>query len=249
MNPAERQKILEQAAEWFRTVIIPNHLKNTEKLISAKNFDINPFLTTYLATFFNGEVSPESIARALLYPRVIGTSITTSFGSNMQNFISSVLKDSFGSMTTGIDIEFIDSIDGRRKYCQVKLGPNTINKDDVKTIHDHFKGARNLGKTNNINVALDDMVVAILYGETGQESAHYKKLNSEYGYPVWIGADFWHRLTGDKDFYADLLKSIANVATELNTANILESTVVSLSKTKEVQALAKLVPVKEKEAE
>ena len=242
MSPDERHKILEQAAEWFRTVIIPNHLKNTKKLVSAKEFDINPFLTTYLATFFDGEVSPESIARALMYPRVMGTSITTSFGTNMQSFISSVLKDSFGSMVSGIDIEFIDSFDGRRKYCQVKLGPNTINKDDVKTIHDHFKGARSLSKTNNMAVALDDMVVAILYGETGQESAHYKKLNIEYGYPVWIGADFWHRLTGDKDFYADLLQSIANVATESNFANILAATVTALSKTDEVQALAKLVP-------
>ena len=40
MSPDERHKILEQAAEWFRTVIIPNHLKNTKKLVSAKEFDI-----------------------------------------------------------------------------------------------------------------------------------------------------------------------------------------------------------------
>jgi hypothetical protein len=31
-------------------------------------------------------------------------------------------------MVAGIDIEFIDAIDGRRKYCQAKLGPNTITR-------------------------------------------------------------------------------------------------------------------------
>lgn len=55
-----------------------------------------------------------------------------------------MLKNSFGSMVSGIDIEFEDALDGRHKYCQVKLGPNTINKDDVVTIHNHFKDARNL---------------------------------------------------------------------------------------------------------
>lgn len=245
MSPAERQKILSQAAEWFRTVIIPKHIQNTKKLASAKAFDINPFLTAYLATFFDGALTPEAIARVLLYPRVLGSSITTSFGTNMQSFISSVLKDSFGSMVSGIDIEFIDALDGRRKYCQVKLGPNTINKDDVKTIHDHFKAARNLGKTNNVQVALDDMVVAIVYGEAGQESAHYKRLAKEHGYPVWIGAGFWHRLTGDKDFYADLQHSIANAAMESSASGVLAATVAELSKTDEVQALARLVPAKQ----
>jgi len=75
----------------------------------------------------------------------------------MQKFISDVLKDSFGSMVAGIDIEFIDAIDGRKKYCQAKLGPNTINKDDIETIHNHFKAARNLGRTNNIAVQHGDL--------------------------------------------------------------------------------------------
>ena len=39
-----------------------------------------------------------------------------------------MLKNSFGSMVSGIDIEFDDALDGRHKYCQVKLGSNTIKK-------------------------------------------------------------------------------------------------------------------------
>lgn len=244
MTPADRQKIITQATEWFRTVIIPNHLRNTQKLVSAKEFDINPFLVTYLATFFEGQLTPEAIARALLYPRVLGTSITTSFGTNMQSFICNVLKDSFGSMVPGIDIEFVDAIDGRKKYCQAKLGPNTINRDDVKTIHDHFKDARNLGKTNNLKVAVDDMVIAIMYGNPGQENGHYKRLSSEHGYPLLIGADFWHRLTGDAHFYADLLdsllRSIVDAAVASDVAGVLEKTVAALSSTATVKSLANI---------
>ena len=125
----QKQKILDTAKQWFRERIAQNHIKNTEKLVNPNEFNINPFLTVYLANFLTGNSNPESIAKALLFPRVLGTSITTSFGNNMQGF-TSVLQDAVGSTTSGIDIEFIDQIDQRKKYCQLKSGPNTINKDD-----------------------------------------------------------------------------------------------------------------------
>ena len=33
-----------------------------------------------------------------------------------------------------MDIEFEDALDGSHKYCQLKAGPNTINKDDVEKL-------------------------------------------------------------------------------------------------------------------
>lgn len=238
MTEAERKRILEQVKEWFRTVIVQNHLKNTQKLKSPSKFDKNPFLTSYLAAYLTGELTPESVAKALIYPRVLGTSITTSFGTNIQKFISGVLKNSFGSLVSGIDIEFTDAVDGRRKYCQVKLGPKTINSDDVETIHRHFKDARNLGRTNNVKVAHGDLVVGILYGEPGQESGHYKRLRDEYDYPLFIGQEFWLRLTGDETFYADLRQAIAEVAIEARSADLLGDTVRQLAATPEIKKLA-----------
>ncbi len=238
MTKAERKRILEQVKEWFRTVIVPNHLENTQKLTSPSEFNINPFTVPYLAAYLTGELTPESVAKALLYPRVLGTSITTSFGMNMQTFISDVLKNSFGSMVSGIDIEFKDALDGRHKYCQVKLGPNTINKDDVVTIHNHFKDARNLGRTNNVKVAHGDLVVAIVYGEPGQASGHYKKLRDEYDYPLFIVQEFWQRLTGDENFYTELLRAISEVAIEARSAAILDETIQKLAATPEIKKLA-----------
>ncbi len=238
MNEAERKKILVQVKDWFRTVILPNHIANTVKLVSSEEFNINPFLAPYLAAFFTGELTPESISKALLYPRVLGTSITTSFGTNIQRFITDVLINSFGSIVPGIDIEFIDSLDGRRKYCQCKLGPNTINRDDVVTIKDHFRAARNLGRTNNVQVVQHDLVVGILYGELGNESAHYKTLRDVHDHPLYIGSEFWHRLTGDENFYRDLRLAIAEVATEAKGSSLLAGVERELAATPFVQHLA-----------
>jgi hypothetical protein len=63
---------------FFKEEIAKNHIKNTEKLKNIKQFNLNPFLDQYKAQFLTGENSAESIAKALVYPRVLGTSINTS---------------------------------------------------------------------------------------------------------------------------------------------------------------------------
>ena len=238
MDKKQQEALLLKAQTWFRETILPKHLVNTAKLTKTKNLDINPFLAPYLAVFMTGELTPESIAKAITYPRVLGSSITTSFGQNMQKFISDVLGNAFGSTTQGIDIEFTDCIDGRKKYCQVKLGPNTINKDDVVTIHNHFKAVRNLGRTNNIAVRQDDMVIGILYGIPNQESNHYKTLSVEHSYPLFIGQNFWHRLTGAEDFYQRLIDAISEVALEAKGKETLDQVVATLSKDAQIIKLA-----------
>ena len=142
MTEVERQAILSSAKNFFRARIAENHKANTEKLSSLDKFNINPFTHKYLAQFAFGDSSPESMAKALIYPRVLGTSISTTFGTQLQFFCNEVLS-SYASTTSGIDIEFVDALDGRKKYCQVKAGPTTINHDDVDTILNHFRGIRN----------------------------------------------------------------------------------------------------------
>ena len=131
MTEKQKKQIIESGKQYFRDIIIPNHLKGLEKL-NLNNFKINPFLVNYLAAFLCGNTEPKSLAKALVYPRILGTSINTSFGQNIQIFISSLAQIAgCASGIDGIDIEFVDAIDGRRKYCQCKAGPQTINKDDI----------------------------------------------------------------------------------------------------------------------
>lgn len=235
MNQIEQNLLLEKAASWFSDVIMKNHKINTAKLADPDKFDINPFLVTYLAAFHGGELNPTTVASALILPRVLGTSITTSFGTNIQKFTTDVLKEVFGSTTDGIDIEFNDAITGKKTYAQVKLGPNTINKDDVQTIHGHFTKALRLAKTNNLKMGDAALVVGVLYGEEQNLSGHYKALRDNHRYPVLIGADFWHHLTGSPTFYKRLIEAIAQVAVKANGKQLIEETIATLAATPKLQ--------------
>lgn len=214
MDERQKQSIIESGKRYFREIIIPKHLQNLKNL-KLQKFKINPFLVNYLASFLCGNTEPESLAKALVYPRILGTSINTSFGQNIQIFISS-LAEVTGSASgiDGIDIEFVDALDGRRKYCQCKAGPQTINKDDIATILGHFKHLNNKARLDHMSVHIDDMIVGVLYGEDNELSAHYKIIHSHY--PVYCGADFWERLTGDKHFYYRLAKAFGEVVEEDN---------------------------------
>lgn len=227
MNEAERNEIIEKAKDFFREEIFKPHLENgCVKASTLKSYNINPFLVKYLACFLEGDDSPRSIAKALILPRVLGTSINTSFGGKTQKMINT-LFDGYGSVVSGIDIEFIDAIDGRKKYCQVKAGPETTNKDDVTTISDHFKAVRNLARVNNMNIGLDDLVIGVLYGQQSDLSANYKRLQNQY--PVMTGSDFWYHLTGDQDFYEQLTSAIGEIALEYNGVEQLEEMINTLA--------------------
>lgn len=228
MDDIQRKQILKNAQDFFREEIVSSHIEGGCKRASRlSEYNINPFLFKYLANFLTGNDNPESIARALVLPRVLGSSITTSFGMKIQRLISTLFQG-LGSTTPGIDIEFIDAIDGRKKYCQLKAGPNTINHDDVTTVINHFKGIRNLARTNNLKIGIDDMIVGVVYGENIELSFHYKKISDTY--PVVIGKDFWHRLTGKEDFYLELIDAIGDVALEIDGSHLVEQTIATLAK-------------------
>lgn len=227
MKNSDKEQILENAKAFFRENIANNHVNNgCRKAAKLKEYNVNPFLYKYLANFLSGSDDAYSIAKALVLPRVLGSSINTSFGMRMQQLVSTLFQG-MGSTTQGIDIEFIDALDGRRKFCQLKAGPNTINRDDVTTISNHFSGVRNLARTNNLDVGINDLVVGVLYGENTQLSSHYKTIERDY--PVLVGAAFWHRLTGDENFYEELIDAIGDVAIEANGQEVLEETIQALA--------------------
>lgn len=226
MSDKELDKIIVRAQEFFKDVIVPSHLRNTRKLVKVKEFNLNPFLDKYKANFLEGNDDPRSIAKALVYPRVLGTSINTTFGNELQKFCITVLEG-FASTTSGIDIEFVDKVDGIRKYCQIKAGPNTINKDDVVTIKDHFKGIKNLARTNSLRVTDTDLIVGVLYGESDELSNHYKKIDETH--PVIVGQEFWYRLTGELTFYDRITDAIGDVAKEVDASEIIEDVIDKLA--------------------
>ena len=195
-----------------------------------KDFNVNPFIINYLAAFLCGNTEPEALARALIYPRLLGTSINTSFGQNIQVFISRLAQlTGSASGIEGIDIEFVDALDGRKKYCQCKAGPQTINKDDIATILGHFKHIIGKARLDRLPLQLDDLIVGVLYGERGSLSANYRAIEAHY--PVYCGAEFWERITGDHDFYYRLAKAFGEVVKEdkIDGSRLIEEKVKALA--------------------
>jgi len=228
MNEKFGIEIIEKAKEFFKNEIVLRHIEvSCVKASRLSEYKINPFLSKYLANFLTGNNDSLSIARALVLPRIMGSSINTMFGMKIQQMMTTIF-DGLGSTTQGIDIEFMDQIDNRKKYCQLKAGPNTINHDDVTTVINHFKGIKNIARTNSLNISLDDLIVGVIYGNKDELSSHYKKIGNSY--PVFVGQDFWHRLTGDQDFYYKLIDAIAEVAIEVDGRKIIEETVQMLAK-------------------
>ena len=228
MEEAQRIELLEKAKSFFRKEIVGAHIGTAcKKASKLSNYNVNPFLFKYLANFLRGNDDSRSIAEALVLPRVLGSSINTSFGMRIQKLISE-LFEGFGSIASGIDIEFIDSVDGRKKYCQLKSGPNTINHDDVETISGHFQSIINLGRTNNLNLGREDLIVGVIYGESEELSSHYQRLSKNF--PVFVGKDFWYRLTGKEDFYLELIDAVGEVALEMDGTKVLEQTINDLAK-------------------
>jgi len=240
MDITKRKELLLKIQGWFVEKIVASHVQNTEKLKNLKEFDINPFLVAYLAKFLHGEATPENIAKALVYPRALGTSITTSFGMQIQKFTNDVLKSSFGSMIPGMDIEFTDALDGEKKYCQMKLGPKTINHDDIETIHGKFNSGKKIAKQNGLRVHDGDFVIAVIFGEKSQVNSFYKTLETEHHYSLFVGAEFWHRLTGDENFYSLMVEACSESAKNYKGTELLQNVIEEISKDPEIVRLSEL---------
>jgi hypothetical protein len=239
MTISDSNRILELARTWYQKEIIDSQIRKVKSL-SVTSFNINPFTAPYLSSFLTGEISADGIARALVYARVLGTSLATTFGTTLQSFISSVLSNAEGSVVEGIDIEFLDKVDGRKKYAQLKAGPNTINSGDVETINNHFRKVRNLARTNRLELGANDLVIGILYGAAADINSSYGKLRDHHFYPVYVGSELWHRLTGDEYFYTKLIRTFAEIEAASTSVQLIESKIQEIAQSEEVLYLVEL---------
>jgi len=82
-----------QIVDCFEKNIFENHLSAIEKTHSKlKSYNINPIILKYLSKILENNYTPEGVAKALFYPRVLGTSINTSFGTRIQDIFALFLN-------------------------------------------------------------------------------------------------------------------------------------------------------------
>lgn len=233
--------LIDKLEEWWLSDVYGKHKENVNKLKKSKEFSINPFLHPYLANFVYGDISPTSLAKALILPRMMSSSITTTFGKKMQDFIVNNIEHAKGSGIAGIDIEFTDQTNSSAKtlYCQVKAGPNTINSGDVELISKKFVQLRNKARLDALDISSDSMIVGILYGERRNLSGNYLAIENEHGYGVFIGKDFWEKLTGDEKFYEKMSDKLHSISCDLNESVYVQEIIKELSETDEIIKLSK----------
>ncbi len=237
MSSLKQRYLIEEIVTYFNTYIFENHINACIRThTKLKSYNINPIVVKYLSKVIENNYTPLGVAKALFYPRVLGTSINTSFGSRIQNMFVD-LKIAEGSLIKGMDIEFIDKIDNRRKWCQLKSGPNTINSEDVKPLIKKFTETINLARTNKAfkNINNTDFMVGVLYGEPNELSMHYKVIDKTH--PVIIGKEFWYRVTGFPDFYDGLVAALQTLIANIDTQDMLNKGVEELAKEIEVSTL------------
>lgn len=216
-----KKDLTQKIVDYFEKNIFKNHIDASLKTHSKlKSYNINPIVVKYLSKILENSYSPNGVAKALFYPRVLGTSINTSFGTRIQNMFVE-LEIAEGSKIKGMDIEFFDKVDKRKKWCQLKSGPNTINSEDVQPLIKKFTTTIQLARTNKAlkGISNNDFIVGVLYGEIEELSMHYKEIDKTH--PVIIGKDFWHRITGFPNFYEGLVTALHGCINNLDTQNLI----------------------------
>lgn len=208
--------------------------KNAKKGYKLKDFNIQPFTLIALAGAYFSKPSSENMAKALVYPRAFGTSINTTFGNKLQKMCMKVLGAKAAS-AAGMDLEFEDKISGVNVMAQLKAGPNTINSKDVSPMIEEFKKTYRLLRTNGVGDKMPIFAVCILYGSISEVSSSYRNISkeaigSQLDIPIYIGQDFWYRLTGIESFYSELIEVFFELFKKENYAKYLNVSVKSLAR-------------------
>jgi hypothetical protein len=229
MDAELKQKI----HEYFRVEFAEVLKAKIEKGYPLDDFNVNPFTLVALSGGVLGEPSISNMARALIYPRVLGTSLNTSFGDKMQKLCVAFLGAE-ASGVPGMDFHFDDKVSGGRVYMQLKAGPNTINKDDVDPILVKMLTAYRLLRQNMAGQNIPLFAMGIAYGTIDEISGHYKKIQSssvggQEGVPIYIGKDLWHRITGNPNFYVELVNIFVELFKNEDSSEALERAVSALA--------------------
>jgi hypothetical protein len=130
------------------------------------------------------------------------------FGGFLEQLAIFICSEVYGgrkSTAEGIDLEF--EKEGKKYIVSVKSGPNWGNSQQIERMKENFKKARRIGGTN----AKEMPIIAIngcCYGKDNTPNkGDYFKL---------CGQEFWFAISGDMNFYTDIIEPLGYKAKEKN---------------------------------
>ena len=187
-------QILQTFTSWFDGWL-DDRILATKNFAKIDQYKINEFTLIFQTLALRNKLDVNSIAETLVTIGWAGQSLSTSFGDQLQKKFMIKIPGVNASVVKGIDIEYIDFFDKKRKYVQLKTGPLTINAGDVKPILDEFTSAKRLARQNGLIVPDTDFIMGVIYGKRKQINAHYLKIE-QAGYDVMVGNDLFEHITG-----------------------------------------------------
>lgn len=132
----------------------------------------------------------------------------TIFGDFLEGlaiYVNAKIYDGKKSAAEGIDLEF--EKDGAKYIVAIKSGPNWGNSSQIARMKDNFRKAKKILGTNTAKKNII-AVNGCCYGRSNRpDKGEYLKL---------CGQDFWDFVSGDKDFYKDIIEPVGHKAKEKN---------------------------------
>ncbi len=154
-----------------------------------------------------------SIVESFLYSQE-----ETMFGNKLESFaiyVSGKLDGGFKSELPSIDLEV--ERDGVYYIVGIKSGTNWANSDQAARMKDNFKTARDyLTKIKGVK----NKIVAINGCSYGKNAKLHKQNTEdpEKSFYRLAGQDFWRFISGDNEFYKEIIKPIEDEAQERDKA-------------------------------
>ncbi len=196
---------LNQVTQYVEENIGSFHQRRLEKLKALRLKQVlrrkNPYL------FKAKNLTPEGLIRQLLEAYLYSQEETLfgDFLEDLARFVCTHTLNGRKSAAVGVDLEFED--DGILYLVSVKSGPSWGNSSQVRKMRDDFKRAKVAHRTNNpkSNVRA---VNGCCYGRDNRpDKGDYFK---------YCGQQFWELITGNSNFYLDIIEPLGHQARQKN---------------------------------
>lgn len=210
--------ILTDVQQYVQDNIKDFHANKLEGLRKLKLESIlrrkNPYL--YRA---KNMLTSDSIVRSLIEAH-ISSNEETIFGNWLEAlaiFVNSRVYNGWKSGIPGIDLEF--DLNGTRYIINIKSGPNWGNSSQIKKMKQDFSTAKRTLRTSSSNIH----VIAVngcCYGiDNRPDKGDYYK---------YCGQSFWKLISGNTDFYIDIIEPLGFEAKKNNEDYcVLQSSVIN----------------------
>ena len=205
MQPISQEEIANFVGEHINEF----HQKRIEKLKTLKLNSVLKRKNPYLFKAKN-VVTAEQLVKGILdaYLSSQEEGIFGEFLEKLAIFVNQRVYKGQKSSAEGIDLEFTKK--SARYIVSIKSGPNWGNSSQIKRLENNFRKAKKILRTNSSQ----SNIVAVngcCYGSFGQGGAYDK------GHYIKIcGQDFWYFISGDEDFYQDIIEPLGHKAKENN---------------------------------